>query len=204
VGEGASGLSPKALLAGPDDARDAADAATRGFLDNEIWRWMLPNDRTRARVIKRQHRALIKHVFVPRRSVWTNAERTGAACWFPPGTTKLNFRETLAEALPFLPEGLPRLGKVSRFEQAIKARWPKEPHWYLAILSISPESQGKGHGGELLRPGLERADAAGVPAYLETQRERNLGFYGRHGFELVEKIVVDGELPVWLMFREPR
>ena len=92
-------------------------------------------------------------------------------------------------------------GEASRFEGAIKQRWPKEPHWYLAILSVSPESQGKGHGGALLRPGLERADAEGLPAYLETQRERNLGFYERHGFELVEKLMIDGELPVWLMYR---
>ena len=165
---------------------------------------MLPNDRTRARVIRRQHRALVKHVFVPRNSVWTTTDLSGLACWFPPGTSKLTFKESLAEALPFLPEGLPRLGKASRFEHAIKERWPKEPHWYLAILSVSPESQGKGHGGVLLRPGLERADAAGLPAYLETQRERNVGFYEKYGFELVEKITIDGELPVWLMYRPGR
>lgn len=165
---------------------------------------MLPNDRTRARVIKRQHRSLLKHVFVPRKAAWTTTDLSGAACWFPPGTTKLNFRETLAEALPFLPEGLPRLGRVSRFEGAIKQRWPKEPHWYLAILSVSPESQGGGHGTALMKPGLDRADAQGVGAYLETQRERNVGFYERFGFELTEKLMIDGELPVWLMYREPR
>lgn len=165
---------------------------------------MLPNDRTRARVIRRQHRSLVKRVFIPRRSVWTTPDLSGLACWFPPGTAKLNFRESLAEALPFLPEGLPRLGRAARFESAIKERWPKEPHWYLAILSVSPESQGKGQGGALLGPGLERADAQGVPAYLETQRERNVGFYERFGFELVEKIMVDGELPVWLMYRPGR
>jgi len=152
-------------------------------------------------VIRRQHRALAKHIFVPRNASWTTAEGTGGAFWYPPGTTKLNLRETLAEALPFLPEGLFRLGRVSRFEGEIKSRWPKEPHWYLSILSISPESQGRGHGSALMKPGLERVDASGAPAYLETQRERNVGFYERFGFELVEKLMIDGELPVWLMYR---
>ena len=188
---------------GPAEARMAADAAARGFQENEVWIWMLPNDRTRARVERRQYRSLVKHVFVPRQSAWTTSEGTGAALWMPPGTSKLSFRETLAEALPFLPEGLLRLGRVARFESAIKEHWPKEPHWYLAVLSVSPESQGLGHGTALMQPGLAKADAQGVGAYLETQRENNVGFYERLGFELVEKIMIV-DLPMWLMWREPR
>jgi len=164
--------------------------------------WMLPNDRVRARVERRQYRSLVKHVFVPRKGAWMTREGTGAALWMPPGTSKLSFRESLAEALPFLPEGLPRLGKVARFETEIKKRWPKEPHWYLAVLSVSPEAQGRGHGSALLEPGLAKADEQGVGAYLETQRERNVGFYERFGFELVEKIEIEG-LPLWLMWRPP-
>jgi len=179
----------------------AADAATRGFLDNEIWMWMLPKDRARARVIKRQHRSMVKHIFIPRGSGWTTTEGTGGAFWFPPGTTKLTFRESLAESLPFLPEGLPHLGRTARFETEIKKHWPKEPHWYLAILSVSPEAQGRGHGSALLEPGLERCDRDGTAAWLETQREKNVGFYEQFGFELVEKLMIDQELPVWLMYR---
>lgn len=165
--------------------------------------WLLPNDRVRARVIRRQHRSMLKHVFMPRGAAWTTPELSGGAFWYPPGTTSLTFRETLAESLPFLPEGLPHMGRASRFEKAIKQRWPKEPHWYLSVLSISPEFQGQGHGTALLRPGLERVDADGTAAYLETQRERNVGFYEKFGFELVEKMTVDDEIPVWLMYREP-
>ncbi|MGA7434751.1 MAG: GNAT family N-acetyltransferase [Solirubrobacterales bacterium] len=182
----------------------AADAATRGFLDNEIWTWLLPKDRARARVIKRHHRSMVKHVFLPRNAAWTTAEGTGGAFWFPPGTKKLSFREAVAESLPFMPEGLPHMGKAARFESEIKKRWPKEPHWYLAVLSVSPESQGAGHGSALLKPGLERVDQDGVPAYLETQRETNVGFYEKFGFELVEKLIVDEVLPVWLMYRPAR
>lgn len=164
---------------------------------------MLPNDRVRARVERRQYRSLVKHVFVPRKSAWMTRDGTGTALWMPPGTGKLNFRETAAEALPFLPEGLFSLGRVARFENAIKQHWPKEPHWYLAVLSVSPESQGLGHGTALMKPGLALADAQGVGAYLETQRELNVGFYECFGFELVKKIMID-DLPMWLMFRPAR
>jgi hypothetical protein len=43
----------------------------------------------------------------------------------------------------------------------------------------------------LLRPALARADAEGVPCYLETQNVRNVRFYRKQGF----RVVSDGEVP---------
>ena len=206
------GTGPAAVEVVPVEASQAklaGDAAARGFQENEIWRWILTNDRTRARVEKRQYRSLVKRIFIPRGGAWmsrmpgSKRSATGGARWFPPNTMSLSVRESVAEALPFMPEGLPHLGKVGRLEVEMKKRHPKEPHWYLSVLSVEPESQGLGHGSALIRPGLERADAAGSGAYLETQRESNLGFYERFGFKTVEKIVIDEELPIWLMWREP-
>ena len=191
-------------------AKAAGDAAARGFQENEIWQWILPNDRTRARVEKRQYRSLVKRVFVPRGSAWMSLRPddsgtpAGAALWFPPGTMNLTWKEAIAEAVPFMPEGLPRLAMVGRLETEMKKHHPKQPHWYLSVLSVEPQSQGLGHGSALMKPGLERADAAGSGAWLETQRQANVGFYERFGFELVEQIMVDGELPIWLMWREPQ
>ena len=49
---------------------------------------------------------------------------------------------------------------------------------------------------------LERCDAEGLPAYLETQKEENLAYYARHAFELVQKVEVDGVPPVWTLLRD--
>lgn len=57
--------------------------------------------------------------------------------------------------------------------------------WYLSILGISPEHQGRGLGPGLIRPVLEQADAAGVASYLETFSDRNRAFYNRLGYEIV-------------------
>ena len=70
---------------------------------------------------------------------------------------------------------------------------------------MEPSQQGTGVGAALLRPALARADAEGVPCYLETQNGRNVGFYGKQGF----RVVSDGEEPghglrVWTMLRAPR
>ncbi len=59
-----------------------------------------------------------------------------------------------------------------------------EPHWYLPWLAVEPDRQGDGIGDHLLTHCLEVVDESGSPAFLETPNPRNVGFYGRHGFEV--------------------
>jgi len=184
-------------------ARVAAEAIARGFQDDEVWAWLIPGDTARARVEKRTYRWMIRQIFMRRRSAWMTEAGTGASLWFPPGTKDLSFREQLAEGLPFLPEGLPSVGKATRLNELVKSHWPEEPHWYLSVLSVEPASQGMGHGSALIAPGLERADNEGVGVWLETQTEDNLPFYGRFGFELVTRVEAAPEVPLWMMWRPP-
>jgi hypothetical protein len=52
---------------------------------------------------------------------------------------------------------------------------------------------------------LDVCDADGLPAYLETQKESNVPFYRRHGFEVVgTKQLPVGAPNIWLMWREIR
>ena len=185
-------------------ARAAAGAIARGFQDDEIWTWLIPGERTRARVEKRSYRWMTRQIFMPRGAAWMTETGTGASLWFPPGTKELSIRERLAEGLPFLPEGLLSVGKATRLNELVKASWPTEPHWYLSVLSVEPASQGMGHGSALIAPGLEQADSQGVGVWLETQTEKNLPFYGRFGFEEVSRAEVEPGIPLWMMWRPPR
>jgi GNAT superfamily N-acetyltransferase len=98
------------------------------------------------------------------------------------------------------------LGAAERWGEAFEAllaRRPAIPHWYLSLLGVRGESRGLGVGGGLLAAWLAQVDAAGGAAWLETDEPRNLPFYRRAGFE------VKGELelfsvPVWLLGRGAR
>jgi GNAT superfamily N-acetyltransferase len=79
------------------------------------------------------------------------------------------------------------------------------PHWYLSAIGVEPERQGRGVATALMQPILQRADAAGLPCYLETHREANLRIYRKHGFDLVHRADLAGHaVPVWAMLRKPR
>jgi ribosomal protein S18 acetylase RimI-like enzyme len=81
---------------------------------------------------------------------------------------------------------------------------PSQPHWYILILGVHPEHQGKGLGGQLLKQVLQRADDEKAPVYLESSNPKNLDFYRRYGFEVTDEIVpISGCPPIWGLFREP-
>jgi GNAT superfamily N-acetyltransferase len=185
--------------------RPVAAAVARGFQDNEIWSWVMPDDRRRARLLPRLYRARLRHLYIPRGEAWTTPDAVGSALWIPPGAPKRTWRDQLAEALAVVPGiGVGGARRGTRIEELLVSHQPAAPHWYLEVLSIDPEHQRQGHGTTLLEPVLERADSEGEPAYLETNRESNVPYYHRFGFELTERISLPDSPPLWLMWREPR
>ena len=133
----------------------------------------------------------------------------GVAIWLPPGQTVLTFSRMLragmlAAPLKFGLAGFGRFNNLVSYVEAVHKRVVPERHWYLWGLGVEPARQGQGIGGELIRPVLARADAAGVPCYLETMNERNLRFYRRHGFDVaVDSVAPKGGPRVWAMLRTP-
>ena len=68
----------------------------------------------------------------------------------------------------------------------------------------TPTRQGGGIGRALVRFGIAHAARAGLPAFLETATERNVGFYTALGFRVVEEGSVPGGGPrIWFLRRDP-
>lgn len=179
----------------------AADAIAAGFGDNEIWVWMVPRDRLRGPGLRRYYRVVLRKIFEPMGQCWVSGDRMGAAIWNPPERWQLTKREQRAELRAMLPWLSGGLTKGQRIEALMKEHHPREPHWYLHTLSIDPRRQRMGYGSALIEPGLARADRERLPCYLETQRESNIPFYARFGFELQRQISLPESPPLWTMWR---
>lgn len=78
---------------------------------------------------------------------------------------------------------------------------PSEPHWYLPLIGVAPNRQGRGLGGRLLASVLARCDADGLPAYLEASSSRCIPLYRRYGFEPIGEIAVGGCPTIVPMYR---
>ncbi|HMY86824.1 MAG TPA: GNAT family N-acetyltransferase [Microthrixaceae bacterium] len=189
-------------------ARDVdalSQVLARGFGDDPIWRWMAP---TGTRWPDRLG-PIFRHLLRPPigfGATWTTDDLEGTAVWSPPGRSGFPNGAAVRSAPTMLrgfgPAGIRRtLRLVARMEKA----HPPEPHWYLELLATDAHLRGRGVGSRLIGPGLDRADAEGVGAYLESSKWDNVPFYRRHGFEVIEEMVaVPGSPPMWRMWRDPR
>ena len=142
-------------------------------------------------------------------SVDTTAEKVeGAAVWLPPAETHVADEKMSKAGFDELPDrlgedGYERFGNMFGRMDELHERDVPEPHWYLFILGVDPPRQGQGLGSAIIRRGLARADAEGLPCYLETMKARNVPFYQKHGFEVVvDEIVPNGGPRLWTMKRQ--
>jgi ribosomal protein S18 acetylase RimI-like enzyme len=186
------------------DVDRIAETLALAFEDDPVMEFLFPDPASRVRRLNRFFRTglLVQHLSYG--ACFTDAEWSGAALWDPPG----RWRITLTQLLRGAPHMLAALGvRVPaglRALSAVEHAHPTPPHYYLAVLGTRPDRQGKGVGSSLLRPILDRCDADGVGAYLESSKERNIAFYRRHGFETTGEIRLPGGPVVWPMWREPR
>jgi ribosomal protein S18 acetylase RimI-like enzyme len=125
----------------------------------------------------------------------------GAAMWLPPGVAP--DEERMGSLMQKYVKGQTLDELEAVFEQMGRYH-PEGPHWYLPLIGVDPAYQGSGLGAALLRHALERCDADGVVAYLESSNPRNIPLYERHGFEALGVIQVGGSPQVVPMLRQPR
>lgn len=197
---------PSVRPATPADLPRAARSLANAFADDPIWTWLTRDDSRRyERGAPGFFEAESGHVLDGPGTVLVDEEIGGAALWCAPDNWKSSPRQMLqimGPALRLMGTRAPRaLAALTSLEKA----HPKTPHWYLAFLGTDPSHQGKGIGSALIRGVTDRCDEEGMPAYLESSKESNVPFYGRHGFEVTaeHRFAKDGP-SLWLMWREPR
>ena len=204
-----SGPPARRLAAGSDHAEIVAVLA-RAFWDDPLFDFLMDGN------LLAGYR-LLPHVF---RSAMTDfGSKTAAlfaadvsgrprsfAGWLRPGTFPRSRGERLvreARAARLLLRVHHRRAAAALLRE-VDRRHPTEPHWYLALLGTDPGVQGRGLGTRVLTPVLQRCDTDGMPAYTETQKEENVAWYGRCGFEMIDDLRLPGIPPIWRLWREPR
>ena len=136
-------------------------------------------------------------------------ELNGFAAWLPFGFTG-------NKTIPFLMNGGMRLflhagfdmiGRLQTYENYamnLKRQYTDHYDWYLFNLSVKKDAQGKGIASKLMRPMLQFCDDERMVAYLETNKDTNVGLYRHYGFDLMKEEVIPGT-PVthYAMVRQP-
>lgn len=188
---------------GPEHRSAAVATLAAAFQTDPAVSWIIPDAAERARRLPRMFAWL-----------WDDHERHGMALgtpdcaavtlWRLPG--KVHHHDALwpAEVVRLLNIFGRRIMRASKVGDAIGAHLASGEDWfYLRYAGVRPDAQGQGLGGLTIRAGLAQAEAAGMPALLETATESNVGIYLRLGFAVHEEwdVPASGAPHFWSMSR---
>ena len=189
----------------PEDVPYLADVSARAFENDPLTDWLREsaNDplAMERQMFKAEYRISKRYDLI-----FTDANRQGVAVWKPPGarTTLSDRIQQVWMMLGTMKISRRTLAKI-RFLMDVEKAHPKAPHYYLSLLAVAPEMQGKGLGSALMQPILELCDREGIPAYLETETESNVRYYCNKGFQVQQEVPTrDGLSKVWTMWRDPK
>jgi ribosomal protein S18 acetylase RimI-like enzyme len=191
--------------AGTPDARRIAALFARAFQDDPLMRYAIPDAQQRRRLLPWLMSLNVRYG-CRYGEVYRTSEYTGAAIWLPPGQPTYTLWRMLHAGMFVAPLRLPwpvlqRLATVESRAQSLHERHAPDRHWYLAQIGVEPALQRQGIASHLLRPMLARADAAGLPCYLETENPANISIYPRYGFRVVAEDAVPNGPHIWAMVR---
>ena len=191
-------------LARGDEVPQLAAMLARAFHDDPVTAWFMRNEARRPRYAARFF-AWQLHRLLGQEQVHVATDGSAAAVWALPG----QWRESNWQAMRLFVSLVPALFSHLAPAGAASSRWSGATRPSRTCTSrcsgTDPPAQGRGLGSAVLRPGLDLCDREGLPAYLESSKESNVGFYARFGFRVTSEVRMLGDGPtVWLMWREPQ
>jgi GNAT superfamily N-acetyltransferase len=184
------------------DIEAAARTLAAAFHDDPVCRFAWPNDDKRLRRSDRSFASQIR-ILWNRREVHTDDQFSSVAVWARPGEWQIP-NKAVARVLATSLRTRVRMAALLAYLRT-DALHPEEPHWYLEFLGTAPDKQGKGCGALVLARGLAQADEEGLPVWTWSSNQRNLAFYHRHGFEVLDELpFARGGPPIFPIRRDPR
>ena len=124
-----------------------------------------------------------------------NKEIDGFAVLMPPGFTSIKSFTFLWNGGFWLlfKHGISCLNRLSNFEtfaKDLKKKYTNNEDWYLYLLCVRKNCQGKKISSKLMKPFLNYCKLNKQICYLETNSDSNVPIYEHFGFKVMEKTTV--------------
>jgi ribosomal protein S18 acetylase RimI-like enzyme len=189
--------------AGPERVQRLVEVLARSFADDPIIRWPFPTDGSHEEQCRELFR-ILDEPFAETGWLWEAGDAAGVALWVPPDG-EARFLEIELESRDAIDAMTEDDGvRYRAFWDWIEDHLPTEPHWFLDHLAVAPEQRGEGLGTALVELGVGFARRDEAPAFLETARPGNVGYYERLGFRVVADEHAPGGGPrLWFMRSDP-
>lgn len=184
-----------------------ATSMSKAFFNDPMMEYLLTDENSRQKATTWMFEKLAAYCG-KRGEVFTDETQTGGSVWLTPGNTTISPIGILLAGMWQMPfrfglRGFMRFNKLDAMASKSHKKHMPGDHWYLLGIGTDPDRQGTGIGTAAIEIGAAKAQAAGLPVYLETTAESNVPYYEKRDFKVVEEIAVDDELRIWSMVRNP-
>lgn len=183
------------------DVLDLSHCFKRAFDQDPVMRWLFLSPKEWEKCALRYFGMAITHYMHNGHALTTNGLE-GAALWSKPNSAKPSMWHQIISDMKmswFFKDGFVRGMQI---QQALQEIHPKQPHWYLSMIGTDTRHRGEGVGPALLQPVLQLCDEQNLPTYLESSNQKNISFYIRHGFEILQDVTIPGGPTLWPMLRQ--
>lgn len=173
------------------------------FMTDPAMAHIMPDGAARRKMLPRLFTLLVDGDAVAGQVMRSEGDES-AALWRNPGMAKDETRTSFGLLLTMIQLFGFALPRAMAIADSISAHLPDGRYHYLHFVGVRAAHQGKGWGGAIIREGLARADADGLPTWLETATPENVPLYQRLGFKTqVEWDIPKGGPHFWGMMRQP-
>lgn len=185
----------------------AAEMLARAFGQDPKMGYFVPDEGKRLEIARHHFEFLLRYGLIYGEVYTTSPHLEGVAVWLPAKKVEITLWRALRAGLFQFRKGvgkeaLERILSFSEYIDRLHRRHMPGPHHYLFFIGVDPAFQGRGCASRLIRPVLARLDGEGLPCYLVTQNEQNVGLYEHYGFRVVDHSRVPGtEVESWAMVR---
>lgn len=183
-----------------------AGVLSRAFYNDPFYIWIMPNDKKRLSHIHWWMKIMLQYTLKYGEILYTE-DHKAVSMWLGPDNPMVNDFRVFSMGLILYPLKIGFRNFIRAVD--ISGQWDREHkkmnkrHYYLMLIAVEPEFQGKGIGSRLMQVGLDKADKDGLECFLETVTPEDVQFYKKHNFEIMINKDFGNDDQYWLMTRDP-
>ncbi len=182
----------------------ASNVFAKAMFNDPLHIYFFPNEKTRYKKLL----SIYKFLLITRKSnvFKTSPLLEGFCIWEEPykhNKFSITFKDVIF-GFPLLfsvgVSTLLRMIKYEKWSSNLRISNINEPYWYLQVIVVDPEYQGKGFASKLIRPIIEKAKKNNQNIFLETQNTTNVGIYKKYGLEpIIETVLPETNIKHYCM-----
>jgi len=178
------------IEAAEKDKNLVIEILSRSFIDNKSINFVIDNNKEKIPLLM----DYCFNVGLDYGKIFLSNDKKGVIILLFPEKKKNTLKSILRDIrLAIKGIGVKRIYEVIKREGVIKKKQPKTLFIHLWYIGVYPNHSGKGIGSKLLSEVVSYCEELEKDIYLETSTIRNIPFYQRHNFKVVNKI--SSELP---------